>query len=254
MVQKSVKISIKVLAIIIFLILIIPLSILADSPLTIYPDAHPETSSCDGFIRLGDGVTNYNFSDMVTGISGDYADDAGTTCAWAIESSATSGKWHYLYRGFVSFDTSALPDDAIIDSATLSIYGCTKSDEGSWATKLNVYASNQTSTTELLVTFFNKSSNIAFSTDISQASYITTGYNDFVLNSSGLTYISLTSTTKFCFKDSIYDNPNQTPTWQSYKWSQFNFYTVEKGTGYKPKLVITYHIPPNFLPQIIELY
>ena len=87
--------------------------------LTFYSDAHPETSSVDGVVteNQGGGVT---WAALIVGAGTDFVDD-GASGGIAFHPHADTNKWKQLDRGIFLFDTSGLPDDAVISSAILSL-------------------------------------------------------------------------------------------------------------------------------------
>lgn len=89
-----------------------------------YPDADPETSSVDGYVgRYGVDET---FTEIRTG-AGNYANSSGLNI-WAglLQASVTNNQFENNYRGIYAFDTSAVPDDAVIDGAELGLVGSQK--------------------------------------------------------------------------------------------------------------------------------
>ena len=91
---------------------------------TFYPDAHTESSSVDGWVSAeeGEGVSWSTIRNHI----GTYANDSSTTASITLASHGTTNEWYILRRGIVLFDTSSLPDDAVITSATLSLRGYDK--------------------------------------------------------------------------------------------------------------------------------
>ncbi len=121
--------------------------VISDSA-TFYPDANPESSSVDGY-TFNNG-TSQTWSNIRT-VAGGYAYPSATY-GEVVEfcSSATTNQWSWLTRAIYLFDTSALPDDATITDATLSIYGYAKQDPVGRSLDVNTYASNPASNTDLV--------------------------------------------------------------------------------------------------------
>ncbi len=205
---------------------------------TFYPDAHPETTSVDGLLaRNGPNDTWAN----ARGGNGTSADDT-TADSWnvCLGTLTLANNWYYFYRAIFTFDTSALPDAAIISAAVLSIYGTSKYDDSSWALAFGLVQGISASNTALAASDFQANTyTTRFATDISYAGYSITGYNDFTLNATGKAAISKTGVSKFCLKHSA-DIDNVAPTWAAGRTFGAHNYMAEQGTGYKPKLVVTY--------------
>ncbi|KKR90861.1 MAG: hypothetical protein UU41_C0055G0001, partial [Candidatus Roizmanbacteria bacterium GW2011_GWA1_41_13] len=115
---------------------------------TFYPDVDPETTSVDGFVqRSGADESWSTLRNNAVGSYG-YPSSAAGEIQW-IQSNTTANNWRGLKRSYFLFDTSGLPDDAVINGATLSIYGESKVDEGTAiAPSTNIYSGNPDSNTE----------------------------------------------------------------------------------------------------------
>jgi hypothetical protein len=146
------------------------------------------------------------------------------------------GPTYYVYRGFVLFNTSALPSNAYLDDATLSLY---KKDDYS-ATDFDItiqngqptYPHNPMQTGDYYRGYYSGNGGSL------NTSRFTSGYNAIPLNN--LSWINTTGVTKLCLRSSRDINGNA-PTGNEY----INVYSsnaFEPGGGitYKPKLVITY--------------
>lgn len=208
---------------------------------TFYPDANPETTSVDG------RTSCYTGSDLTWAQAHDSGgafavdNDADAWCI-VLYTSANSNYWLSLGRSIFLFDTSSLPDEATISAATLSVMtGSGKNDPAGWAPDVNVYSSAPASNTAVVAGDFDSLGTTPFSTAITYANWAATGnYNDFALNSDGLSAISKTGVSKFGLRNANYDVANSAPTWSASKTANLDVYYAEKGTGYKPKLVVTY--------------
>jgi hypothetical protein len=143
-----------------------------------------------------------------------------------------------IYRGSLFFDTSSLPNDAVIDSAILS-----------------VYVTDDYSTTDFNVTVQNGQPTYPHdpivSGDYYYQNYAGAGgtrgtgdglsedaYWNITLSATGEGWISLTGYTKLCLR-SQEDIDNSAPTANE----ALQFYSAEAGASYEPKLYVTYTIP-----------
>jgi len=209
--------------------------------LTVYPDANPETSTVDGrtqhYIAAGAA-----WATIQTG-GGTEAFDADTESRPIILIAADdeNDKWTQIIRSIFLFDTSALPANAVISSATLSLYGTADTlDLEGWLPNGTVYSSNPASNTALVAGDHDSLGSTAFSDTIAYGDWNTNNYNVFTLNAFGRAAIPLDGIAKFGLRNTNYDVENTAPAWASEKYSAFYGYFSDKGSGYKPKLVVEY--------------
>jgi hypothetical protein len=201
--------------------------------LTFYP-------SLDGKLYHHLNQSTWAYLVAAAGTNASYTDSQ--TGLMLIYSESTQDRWSELYRAVFLFDTSSIPSNAVITGATFSIYGTTKYDTLGSTPEINIYSSDPASNTELVAGDYDSLGSTAFcDTPITYAGYSTSGYNDFVLNSTGLAAISTTGITKLGIRNSNYDVAETSPTWVASKLSGFYCYYSEQGTGYQPKLVVTYN-------------
>lgn len=215
--------------------------------LTVYPDAHPETTSVDGLVERTVAVDE---SWATIHDSAGNAFNDKLTEAYLVWILAGPSNWKRMRRSPFLFDTSGLPNDCIIISATLSILGTAKLD--SWGdSSVNVFASDPASDIALATGDYNVGGwgSTPLSAAITSPNWNTDGvtWNDFALNSTGLALISKTGRTKFGLREATYEAPNSAPTWGARYATYFRGYYADKGivegVDYRPKLVITYDFP-----------
>ena len=213
---------------------------------TFYPDVNPESTSVDG--GVGENHSHpeaLTWTEITGGVGNEAVDDeniseVGFCSAYTAEN---QDKWLDLYRAIFLFDTSSIPDDAEIISAIFSLYGESKVDDLNVLPNINIYSSNPAINTALVSGDFDSLGSTPFcDTPITYANWSITGYNDFTLNASGIAAISKTGITKFGVRNANYDVAGVMPTWTNYKWSYLFFYDADRGTVYKPKLVVIYSI------------
>jgi hypothetical protein len=143
-----------------------------------------------------------------------------------------------IIRSALFFDTSSLPDTAVITAATLSLYGyldASQTDfditvvDGSLLNDPIVagdygYLLNQTTSGGV----FNTSG------------FSTSGYNDIPLNATGMGWISKTGMTQFGLRSSRDITANGTLPFG--EWVAV--YSYEQGVGYRPQLNVSYDTAP----------
>ncbi len=220
------------------------------------------------YSTAGDGRVSYT-GGMFSGCN---------SAAWSTARNATSGIASYttaantswvgtgctsssvvnLSRGFLAFDTSALPDNAVISEATLHLYvsatSKSVSDENS---SIAVVQGLQTNTTSLTGTDYAKAGNpVASPTPGSSAINIgalqVPGYNEWALNTAGLGWISRTGYTKLALREG-HDIAN---SWPSYVMNAGNYISVylseQADIVQDPYLEVTYTIGGTAMPNEVE--
>jgi hypothetical protein len=222
---------------------------------TYYPDADPESTSVDGYVAAHYETDGHTWATIIAD-PGYSADDSGTELyPTRITNQNAGDDWRNLFRAITLFDTSALPDNATITGAVLSVYGYNKMHTlGGTGPDVNVYSSAPASNTALAAGDFDSLGSTAFcDTAITYAGWNTGGYNDFTFNSLGIAAISKTGVSKFGLRNANYDVAQVTPPSANKQEAILNGYTSEQGTDYKPKLVVTYTIPPSLNFQGINM-
>lgn len=215
-----------------------------------YPNASgdPSPTSVDGYV----GRTGFdeNWAAIIANAGNDSSGSGASSYPVYIGASTTLDQWNTLLRGIYLFDASGLPDAAVVSSATLSLYGVSKSDEFPITPNINIYASTPASPTALVDADYGRTGGAnptPFSdTPKTYADWSTGAYNDFDLNASGIAAISTTTVSKFSARNANYDAAGSAPlTWGSGKISFLEAYNSEQGTGFKPKLTLIYDTPPT---------
>ena len=189
-------------------------------------------STADGYLSSRDD--DYSLARAGTGASL----ASSPTASEGYVGQAADGAPGFLYQcteGFLSFDTSSIPDDAAILSVTLSLYGDTDSsttdftinarahDWGAGITTADWVAGASLSAKTLLATFATSGWSVA-------------GYNDFTSEAAFLTAINKTGTTYIILSSSRHEG-NNTPSGDEYvQWETAN----NTGTSKDPKLTVVY--------------
>lgn len=209
------------------------------------PDAHPETTSVDGYVRHYVAGGSPTWGDFTGGAGVSAAPSAQTLYVYFSPhwvAPWTPNLWYNLDRGIILINTSSLPIDMEI-TATLSLYGTAWDGSTVNNGSLNIYSANPNSDTDLIASDFTTLGTTAFcNTPIDIAGWVDNSWNDFVLNSAGLAAISRTGITKFGLRFVEYDVEGTEPTWWGSTGSTaFAIKTADYSDGsYAPKLTITY--------------
>lgn len=215
---------------------------------TFYPDADPESNSADG--RAGHNYSEGSGQNWATirAASGNTANDnAVTAILIRLRSDTGSNNWSDLDRGIFGFDTSTMGASPNVSSATFSVYGHSKTDGPGRSPNINVYSAAPASDTAIVGGDFDSLGTTDFSTAITYSGFSTSGYNDFVLNSSGEAHIDGIGTTFFGVRNKAWDADGATAPWVSgEEFSQIIAHAAEaSGTSQDPKLVVVWTGPPQ---------
>lgn len=164
---------------------------------TFNPDANVETTSVDGTASR-EGV-NEPFATIVAG-AGTNASDGGSNTEDTpyLVSSASLNNFQILRRSFFLFDTSSLPDGAVITNAVLSTYGTASSTKANQLgdADFHIASSNPASNTAIVAADYAARGSTSFGS-ISFSAFGTDQYNDIILNATGIAAITKTGVSKF---------------------------------------------------------
>lgn len=158
---------------------------------------------------------------------------------------STNGRYLQLARGGFQFNTSDLPDTATITSAKFGIYGNAKDNSlGSAGLGLTRFTpgTNGTNTVSDFQTALAETTMLS-DTVIAYNDFNTSGWNNYTLNSIGLSNISKTAYTNIMLRLHPWDITGDTTglAWVALVNTGFNFGMSETaGTTYDPYLEVTY--------------
>jgi len=141
-----------------------------------------------------------------------------------------------IYRGFLYFDTSDIPENAVITSAVLSFkIHAEAANEGNGKVVVQNGQPNYPHSSMVVgdYNYTHYGNNGGQSVEINSLS--NSEYNEITLNSNGRAWINKGGITKFCLRNSR-DIDNITIA----ENNKVAIYGSEKGVGYRPKLEITY--------------
>jgi len=222
------------------------------------------TTTTSLYALSGDGSMYKNGSTWDIAHDATIAGGASATGTVAtVRSGITSAGGYSLNRAFLAFDTSSIPDDATITDATINVYVSDKEngdDDGDdWITIVEgLQADSSTLTTadwdDAGNSIDNPEEGIDSADRVDTTSTSTGGYISMPLNSTGLSWISLTDDTQFALREGhdALDDPYAGSTATSNK---FLFRTSEyAGTTSDPYLSITYTQPVTTTTTTEEEY
>lgn len=177
----------------------------------------------------------------VSGASWSAAHDAtsGTAEVNTTPSAVYSEPGTFMGRIFLPFDTSSLPDNATITSATLRVFVTVVNDNDNDGNDfIRVVESTQASNTLLAGGDFDAVGTTALATDIDIGTISTDAFLDFTLNSTGIALISTSGFTKLALREGhdVLNDPIATG---------ITGISIHPSNGNnKPQLIINYTLPP----------
>ena len=213
----------------------------------VHPDPDPEVTTVDGSVSRA--LVDESWATLIAG-AGNGVDVSATSGGLNIASTATTDQWATLGRHMYLFDTRPLGQGAVIQAATLSLFGVSKFDNLSISPNYNIYSANPLTDTNLEIADFQRFGVLPFSTAITHAGWSTVAYNDFVLNVDGRANLRPRGISKFAMRNANYDVAAVEPSWSSAASSVvvLNFADAS-GRANDPKLDVTYTIITWLPPQ-----
>jgi hypothetical protein len=194
-------------------------------PVVIDPTLTVYSSSNDGYIY----TSNPNYYTGRNASTGTVGDSASTLYI----GQRKFGSTYFQYRGFVLFNTTALPSNAYVDTAVVSLYK--NSDYSSTDFSLTIQNGQPTYLhNPLQSTDYNKNDYSGNGGSFNTSGF-GSGYNSINLNSDGRGWLNKTGWTKLCLRSNK-DINGTAPSGNEF----VIVYASEQGSGYQPKLVITY--------------
>ena len=154
------------------------------------------------------------------------------------------GQWtnasprYYIWQSFIQFDTSSIPDDAVITSATLYLYGSSDTSDVDFTIEARLHDWGASLTTADYVIGSNLSSKTLLAS-MSTSGFITSGYNSLTENGSNLRdNINKTGTTYIVLCSAEQTNGSPPPT-NTQEYVAI-YLSEQTDTSNDPKLEITY--------------
>jgi hypothetical protein len=147
------------------------------------------------------------------------------------------GGSYQIFRSYLYFDTSAIPNGATISSAVLRIYGKVDSSTGSDFDIVVTDGQPLHPADPAVVGDYDESLYAGNGGVVNTATYTTIGYNDITLNAAGIGWINDTGTTKLTLRSSR-DIAGNVPGGATNEFVTFHNFDAA-GTANDPQLVIT---------------
>lgn len=208
---------------------------------TFYPDGHPESSSVDGYVQYAQGSpaawsTIRNNEDG----SGAFDSDDQTAIIATQYYPTIGGGWNYIRRGICLFDTSSIPDDATILKATFSLFIDSKTKQVTTTSDgIAIVGVTPASNTAIANGDYDAFGSTRYADDIAFDD-VQAGYNDFVLNATGLAAVPVDGVTKIGLR-LVCDLDDDEPTATAGQVLLYNTKFAEWSEADKrPKLTVVY--------------
>lgn len=201
-------------------------------------------SPCDGKVAR---INVDESLSTIRGAAGTYASATLTEEDVKLIASSTNNQFSSCHRAIYLFNTS---DGAgtTPTGATLSLWGRGKGN-GLGSPDLDICASSPTATNNVATGDYQTMGTTSFGS-MAYADFITTGYNDIVLNASGIAAINKTGITNLGAKINWDIDNSFGGSWGSGLTAYFNIYFADYNSGSNaPKLVITYTVPITYKPR-----
>jgi hypothetical protein len=155
-----------------------------------------------------------------------------------------SGTYNEHWRGLITWDTSAIPDNATLTSAIVSVSGNANLNQLG-PVNFAIIDANPSNRSAYVMGDYNRTNFTRMAPDLAFASF-TNGpgtWNNLTLNPLGLTNISKTGLTTFMFTHSV-DVDNGTFTWVNSSMSAFEIKGLVADNGTRtPFITINYDLP-----------
>ena len=234
-----------------------------DTITAFYPDAHTESTSVDGYVTTYGTTSDWNTAHDLS--TGDYIYDSNDTLPLGYFRSNLSSNNFGLYRWFVLFDTSGIPDGDPIDSATLSFYAIDThslsaggSSEPSVTTS-SIVQTTPASNTALVLGDFDQCGDVDDPDEGIDSGdrfdpaddFTTSQYNDLDLNATGLGWIIKDGITKLGVRFT-FDITDDDPGANKHMVYMNCGSADQSGTSKDPKLTVTHGV--SFTPKAITMF
>ncbi len=202
---------------------------------TFYPDPNTEVTSVDGSMEKNDS-SNWT---TTRNASASNAGDDLSAHLYARDEEKSNGKVG-LARAFLLFDTSVLPDAAIVTAATVNMY-ITNVLAGSSEKRIYAVAATPASNTALVLGDYDQVGSTSFGT--TDGTYTLNTYESLSLNSTGLAAITPTGVSKLGFRS--YNDFNNNWTTDAIELTVVFASAETTGTSQDPNLVVIYNLAPT---------
>jgi len=164
----------------------------------------------------------------------------------SVTASLIDGEYAYLSRVALQFNTSDLPDNAVISSAVLDVPGSGKQNTLAIAPQFGITGWNPLIPGSLASGDFNRFTDVLYnSSNITYANYDIDDVwekNQWTFNSNGISAINKTGFTTLMMR--LTSDIDNAPSWESGNGTSYLMHVIDPGKG--AKLTIEYTVPPSY--------
>ena len=208
-------------------------------------------SADDGYVAE---ITDSSWQTMRNAAGDSVRTDAGTTYdPIRLLATTTSNEYNENRRGVFLFNTSTIPDDAIIGSSDFAVCGAGGKATALGSPDIVLVGFSYIAGTAISEELYNNFNTNRLATDIPIGSWSTTNWNNWTLNTEGKNYINKTGATPLMLMNSWdYSNSSTGIT-----WSSANKTTIlwrDRSTSITtniPTLTVVYSLPDTTPPASI---
>lgn len=209
--------------------------------------------TCDAWARRGESDIAETFGTIRSSAGTNANNTDASNYVLRITGSSTSNRYQNLTRSYFHFDTSSIPVNATIQSATFGVYVISTTDGLSGASSANsvmVLCQSTASANNAIVSadYLNVGTT-DFGRSVTQTNLTTSAYNTITVNASGLTYLQsvVGSVAKLAIRYGWdFDNTVTGITWADTGQERIEGDYADNGSN-KPYLSVTYTVPGNML-------
>jgi len=207
---------------------------------TFDPDAHPETSSVDGYVER---FSAESWSSLTSGAGTNSNDNSSNSLQFRISNDGSGNPWQ-VQRPIFTFDTSSIGSGQQIDSGTVEITYGIMSDSAGYSSNFTaaLVASTPASTTSITDADYSQLGSTELATG--RHAYGTTGARTFTLNASGLANVDPEGDAKFGIRDGYYDLDGNTPSGTAGEYIRYEPRSSEHGDA--AELDVTHSAASSF--------
>ena len=200
--------------------------------------------TCDGFMAEVQNVTPVSWGTLVGAAGNTIVLTAASGKLWNFITGTDANTFKRINRSGFTFDTHEITSAATISAAILSLYGTAEANPFQETLASNIYSFAPANQADFVAGDYDSLGTTPYSSNKTLADWSIIGYNDFTLNSTGITAISKTGITNMGVREVVCDVANSAPTLASWGVNQDGYesayFADQTGTNQDPKLVVTY--------------
>lgn len=206
-----------------------------------YPDAHPESTSVDGYAQRTDPNANETWAQIHDG-AGTLSGDATAQNYIGIKTFNNPQRWQEIQRIITLFDTSSIDPGKTILAAELRVKCYSKSVPQVWpAFSAIVVPSLPADNWRVVMADYQALGTTPLSNVINHTGFTPGAHTTFTFNSAGLAAIAKGGITKLGIREDHYDRADSPPPWVEYGWDRILLWSADQADiEATPRLKVVY--------------